>query len=450
MCYPGPNGIRTTRSFGQAHSSLSQSVKRRALLLPNVGPISALAKVQPPDKPSVTFKSAGVRIWSILLCALQGSSTEKGVNNIARVRTTHSSTSVGPANLELVHGTPIPCLDDTRRDPVFGRHTAAQASVSQPARSHPRARARARHPDLAFGRHTAVWASVLQPARSHPRARARYPDPAFGRHGAIPRSDDTRQRRSRSLRAPTLELELAHGTPIPRLDDTRRCGRQSCSRRAPTLELVHGTPIPRLDDTARSRIRTTHGSAGVGPAACAFPSSSSRTAPRSPVWTTHGCDPAFGRHTAAQARQTARSMFGRHTAAQALVPQRARARHSDPAFGRHMARSRVRTTHGCAGVGPAARTLPPSSSRTAPRSRVWTTHGGAGVRPAARALPPPGRSNHLLELTHGTPIPRSDDTRTRQGGRRSRSPGSHLTCMIPAATYLLGNQNDLIYNFLVF
>jgi hypothetical protein len=90
--------------------------------------------------------------------------------HIACVRTTHSSTSVGPATLELVHGTPIPCLDDTRRDPMFGRHTAAQASVLQPARSHPRARARARHPDPTFRRHTAVWASVLQPARSHPRA----------------------------------------------------------------------------------------------------------------------------------------------------------------------------------------------------------------------------------------------------------------------------------------
>ncbi|KAJ7306756.1 hypothetical protein DFH08DRAFT_824496 [Mycena albidolilacea] len=110
--------------------------------------------------------------------------------HIARVRTTHSSTSVGPATPELVHGTPIPCLDDTRRDPMFGRHTAAQVSVSQPARSHPRARARARHPDPAFGRHTAVRASVPQPARSHlraaltpsTRAHARHPDPAFGRH----------------------------------------------------------------------------------------------------------------------------------------------------------------------------------------------------------------------------------------------------------------------------
>ncbi|KAJ7838126.1 hypothetical protein B0H14DRAFT_3141217 [Mycena olivaceomarginata] len=237
-------------------------------------------------------------------------------------------------------------------------------------------------------------------------ARARR-DPTFRRH--------TARASSRSPCAPILEL--AHGTPIPRLDDTRRdpvfrrhtaaqasvpqpvrsrshprararhpdpaiqCsddtrwyGCRSCSPRAPTLELVHGTPILRLDTR---------------------------------------CDFAFGRHTAARASvlQPARSH------------PRARAGQPDPV---------VWTTHGGTGVGSAARTLPPSSSRTAPQSRVWITYGGAGVGLAACALPP--NLHHLLELTHGTPTPRSDDTRTQRRGRRSRSrsPRSHLTCTIPA------------------
>ncbi|KAJ7877910.1 hypothetical protein B0H14DRAFT_1662452 [Mycena olivaceomarginata] len=234
--------------------------------------------------------------------------------------------------------------------------------------------------------------------------------------GAIPRSDDTRHERrpaaralpsSSSRMAPRSRVWMTHGT-IPCADDTQRRRRRSRSpcAPAPILELAHGTPIP------RSRVRTTHGGMGVGPAARALP----------PLELVHGtpiprldtrCDLAFGRHTAARASvlQPARSH------------PRARAGQPDPV---------VWTTHGGTGVGSAASTLPPSSSRTAPQSRVWTPYGGASVGLAARALLP--NLHHLLELTHGTPTPRSDDTRTRRRGRRSRfrSPRSHLTCTIPA------------------
>ncbi|KAJ7785485.1 hypothetical protein B0H14DRAFT_309451 [Mycena olivaceomarginata] len=240
--------------------------------------------------------------------------------------------------------------------------------------------------------------------------------------GAIPRSDDTRHGRrptarappsSSSRTAPRSRVWMTHGA-IPCSDDTRRRRRRSRSpcAPAPILELAHGTPIP------RSSVLTTHGGMGVGLAARALPPS-----PRAPTLElVHGtpilrldtrCDLAFGRHTAARASvlQPARSH------------PRARAGQPDPV---------VWTTHGGTGVGSAARTLPPSSSRTAPQSRVWITYGGAGVGLAARALPP--NLHHLLELTHGTPTPRSDDTRTRRRGRRSRSrsPRSHLTCTIPA------------------
>ncbi|KAJ7880781.1 hypothetical protein B0H14DRAFT_3858002, partial [Mycena olivaceomarginata] len=162
---------------------------------------------------------------------------------------------------------PIPRLDDTRRDPVFRRHTAAQASVPQPVRSRSHPRARARHPDPAipcFGRHTVAWVSVLQPARFHPRARARHPDPALG-----------------------------HTVRSRVWDDTRRHGRRSCSQDAPTLELAHGTPIPRLDTIRRCECRSR------SPRAPASPPPSTQAHARHP-------DPAFGRHT--------------HTAARASVP----------------------------------------------------------------------------------------------------------------------------------
>ncbi|KAJ7811144.1 hypothetical protein B0H14DRAFT_2606721 [Mycena olivaceomarginata] len=204
--------------------------------------------------------------------------------------------------------------------------------------------ARTRHPDPVFGRRTAARASVPQPVHSYPRARVRHPDPVFGH-------------------------------------------------------------------TARSRVRTTHGSAGVGPAARAFPPSSSRTALRSRFWMTHGG-------------------AGVGPAARTLPPSSSRA----------APRSRVQTTHGSTGIGPAARAFPPSSSYTATLShvcmtRVFGRHTAARasvLQPTCSHLTPESPSHYLLELTHGTPIPRSDDTRTRRRGRRSRSPRSHRTCTIPA------------------
>ncbi|KAJ7826710.1 NADP-dependent oxidoreductase domain-containing protein [Mycena olivaceomarginata] len=222
---------------------------------------------------------------------------------------------------------------------------------------------------------------------------------------------------------------LCSGAARSHVSDDNGHGPSSRSPCAPILELAHGTPIPRVGLAARalplpssssrtappiprSSVRTTHGGMGVGLAARALPPSSSCTAPRSCAWT-HGA--------------ISRLDDTRRHGASVL-----QARALPPSSSCRAARSVVWTTHGGTGVGSAARTLPPSSSRTAPQSRVWITYDGAGVGLAARALPP--NLHHLLELTHGTPTPRSDDTRTRRRGRRSRSrsPRSHLTCTIPA------------------
>ncbi|KAJ7717924.1 hypothetical protein B0H14DRAFT_637233 [Mycena olivaceomarginata] len=226
--------------------------------------------------------------------------------------------------------------------------------------------------------------------------------------GAIPRSDDTRHGRrpaaralpsSSSRTAPRSRVWMTHGA-IPCSDDTQRRRRRSRSpcAPAPILELTHGTPIP------RSRVRTTHGGMGVGPAARALPPSSSCTAPRSRAWT-HGAISRLddtrrhGRRSCSPRAPTLELVqgspipsFGRHTAARASVLQpgrshpRARARHPNPAFGHHTA---VRVS-----VSQPARSCLTStiysSSRTAPRPRVRTTHahGGAGVGPGPAARAP--------------------------------------------------------------
>ncbi|KAJ7801328.1 hypothetical protein B0H14DRAFT_3489715 [Mycena olivaceomarginata] len=127
-------------------------------------------------------------------------------------------------------------------------------------------------------------------------------------------------------------------------------------------------------------------------------------------------------------------------------------------------RSRVRTTHSGAGIGPAACALLPSSSRAAPRSRVWThgadprsddtrqrgrrshspcvstlklAHGthplwmtrGAGIGPAVSHAP-------TLELARGTPIPCSDDTWQRHWSpARAFPPSSSCTAPLSHVCY---------------
>ncbi|KAJ7720073.1 hypothetical protein B0H14DRAFT_624304 [Mycena olivaceomarginata] len=224
--------------------------------------------------------------------------------------------------------------------------------------------------------------------------------------------------------------------PRPSLDTTRPCegsvpvgcickvGREISPGRA-ILIVLGRSAIPRSDDTRHGR----------RPAARALPSSSSRTAPRSRVWMTHGAIPCSD-DTQRRRRRS------RSPCAPAPILELA---HGTP-----IPRSRVRTTHGGMGVGPAARALPPSSSCTAPRSRAWT-HGAIsrlddtrrhGRRSCSRALPSSSscraaRSRRLddtrrhgrrfcsqdaptLELAHGTPIPRLDTIRRCEC--RSRSP----------------------------
>ncbi|KAJ7776995.1 hypothetical protein B0H14DRAFT_3587609 [Mycena olivaceomarginata] len=149
-------------------------------------------------------------------------------------------------------------------------------------------------------------------------------------------------------------LKLAHGTPIPRSDDAQRRGPSVLQpvRSYPRARVRH--PDPAFGHTARSRVRTTHGSAGVGPAARAFPPSSSRTAPRSRFLDDTRRRRCRARSSHAPTLELARGTpiprsddtwqhghWSRSPCIHTLelvhgTPIPSHARHPDPAFGRHM------------------------------------------------------------------------------------------------------------------